>query len=232
MKREDFRIDGSHAYRLIDVLDREGEKSKVHTRELYEERVGAVATNLRTVNAYEGDSFYLNMDFVRTADGRRTSMYLSTSSVETVEETEGLLKIVTRNSVYVLEPAELPEPKYLNEKELLELYVSVEADDLFCGGVYYDKDGKPIELKGIEHTGTFTDSFLIGLPEEGERGKFLCRYYVGWDTMEFYSIECYRMVLHNEGTVPIKIRIGQHTTWIIQPGETKRLSKRGEKQDV
>lgn len=226
MKREDFCIDASHAYRLIDVLDRESETSKVHTDRLYEDRVGAVAINLRPEKPEKDGSFRVYMDFVRLANGLMTSMYLHTSSVESIVETEDELRIVTCNSIYIMKRTTLPDPDYLDEKELLELFISNQASYMFCRGVYYDENGIPVELKGMEHPGMFTDSFLIGLPNKYEWGSFLCRYYVGWDSIDFYSIECDRMMIHNEGKDPIALKIGSHDMGIVEPGKTRMLERK------
>lgn len=206
-------LDRNAAYRLTDVQDHQG-NSRVESRKLYRDRVGCLATDLH----WEGQT--LRMVFVQDGAGNWIKRRLHTSTVLGIEEKDGCLAVKTLNSVYLLEPAALPEdlpeeyPAASLEEgdtgELIELYLSEEGNH-FCKGTYWDREGTAHPLAASMHLGMVVDSCLIGDAECMER--FYCRYYVqGPRDIEFYDTlygqqeYVIPLLIHNCGTIPLEIR--------------------------
>ena len=216
-------------YRLIDVLDHEG-NSKVHTKELYKERVGCIAQNLRKGSFWgSADGEYVvRMDFVQDAEGNWILKGLRTSPVSDIREVDGRLEIHTMYSVYILEEAQLKEPVFLDEEDVIELYLSTEGYQ-FAKGFYYDGQRQPHPLASTVHLGMFKDSVLIHKADD-PMGEFVCRYFPKGSNVTFYDTiygqQDYEtpMVIHNTGDIPLRIEFeGFRATWTIPPGESKRI---------
>lgn len=224
-----YEIDRNAAYRLIDVLNADG-RSKVNSRTLYQERVGCIATNIRVDDwPYIKDSFVVRMDFVVDANGNWTQLSLRTSPLYDILEADGALKIYTQNSIYVLEPAELPKYKYLDAANLIELHLN-DSDYNFCKGAYYDAESKPHDLSCLVHLGTFQDSCLIRPVDDALFGEFACRYFPHFSGVEFYDTLYHQqdystqMLIHNTARQPLRIKFDRFpAVWTIQPGEAKYI---------
>ena len=230
MSRYDF--DREKAYRLVAILDREG-KSKADTKSFYADRMNCVAVNLRYDRSpVHGttDAFRMKMTFIREADGQPVQRKLHTSVVHFVEETERSLKIHTQNLICVMEEAEVIEIVPLDEANLIEMYLSMEEDNYFAAGYYYDTDRKAHELVEYVHVGMFTDSVLIGTYEEVVYDEYMCRYFLRENYIEFYDTlygqQDYStpMLIHNTGKSDLIIRFEAYPkVWTIKPGESKRI---------
>lgn len=226
---KEININREAAYRLLDVRDLEG-TSKADSNELYRDRVGCIATGIRKSTTYSRDDvLYLRMFFIRDAEGQWISRHLRTSPVTEIREQDGILEIQTQNSVYVLEPTEIPEPEYQDTAELIELYLNDE-DTRFCKGFYYDAEKKPHELACYVNIGTFVDTCLIHLAEEEFMGDTACRYYLRSGSVEFYDTLYHqqdysrRMLIHNTSQHPMKIKFERfNAVWTIAPGEEKYI---------
>lgn len=205
-------LDRNAAYRLADVQDHQG-NSRVESRKLYRDRVGCLATDLH----WEGRT--LRMVFVRDKAGNWIRRRLRTSTVLGVEEKAGCLAVRTLNSVYLLEPAPLPEElpeeypaRSLEEGEtgeVIELYLSEEGNH-FCKGTYWDGEKTAHPLAASMHLGMAEDSCLIG--EKDCMQRIWCRYYVRgprdiqfYDTLYRQQDDSIPLLIHNCGTIPLKI---------------------------
>jgi len=225
-----YEFDATKAFRLIDVRDHEG-KSKADSKELYRERVGCIATGIRKSTYYSHDDvLILRMFFIQDAEGRWINRALRTSPVTEIREQGKTLEIHTENSIYVLEPAEMPEPEYRDEAELIELYLNDE-DTRFCKGFYYDAEKKPHELSCHVHVGTFVDTCLIYLEEDEFMNDTACRYYLRYGSVEFYDTLYHqqdysrRMLIHNTSKHPMEIKFeGFNAVWTILPGSEKLIT--------
>lgn len=205
----DYPFDAKATYRLVDVMDHE-RRSKVHTRELYQSRVGCIATNIQAVERF-GEKPYkiLYMQFIQSPDGDWIFKQLGTSVFLGAIETAGCLEVYTENSIYLLEPVPAPDPGYLNEAGLIELFLSADTNSKFCRGVYYDDAGTPHDLVCSVHLGMFQDSCLIDMFDNP--GAFVCRYFPHRECVEFYSTlyrfqtSPHRMLIHNLGSRPLGV---------------------------
>lgn len=221
-----YEIDSTKNYRLVDVRDHEG-KSKVESRDLYIERVGCITKKILKGRPHEDGRFYMHIAFERDGAGNWTNLALRTSPVSDIKESNGVVEIHTENSIYVFEPAELTEPEYQDDAELIELYLCDEGDQ-FCAGFYYDAEKKPHKLECSVHVGTFTDSCLIQLAERP--GVFVCRYFPHGRSVEFYNTlyrqQDYsrRLLIHNAAARPLRVEFERFShVWTIMPGEAKMI---------
>lgn len=229
-RNERFEFNPEQAYRLIAVTDKEG-RDKGHSKDFYEERLNCVAINFKYDSRPSHDDKYrLNMSFIQTEDGLWCKRSLHTSTVWEVEETENGIKLHTSYSIYVFEKAELKEVTYKDAANLIELYMSLEDDDYFGKGYYYDEDKKVHELKEHVHVGTFQDSVLVDfMPGDSIHGT-VCRYFPLWSSVEFYDTFPHQqeyktpMLIHNTGKHNLPIRFqGYSKVWTIKPGESKTI---------
>lgn len=213
-------------YRLIAVTDREG-KDKSNSNDLYSERIGCIGRNIH----YDFDNRVF-VDFIEDADGKPILRGLHTSVVEDLTETEEKLTITTMNTVYTLEAAELAPAVYLEETNLIELYLS-ERSHHFVKGVYYDEKGTPHNLDVLLHLGMLTDTALVSFEEPDLQGEnFVCRYYVRHGSnIEFYDTLYHQqeyktpMLIHNVGDVPLCISFEMFDAqWTIAPRESERIT--------
>lgn len=123
-----------------------------------------------------------------------------------------------------MEKTELKEVLYQDEANLIELYMSLEDDNYFGAGVYYDAEKKIYELREYVHLGMFQDSVLIHLAEK--EMVTACRYFPTGNYVEFYDTlygqQDYStpMLIHNTGKkeLPIRFQMYPHV-WTIKPGE-------------
>lgn len=223
-KRFDF--DEKQPYRLIAVKDLNG-NDKVHTRSLYRERINCVAINVH----YEGSvseksQGNIHMLFVQGPDGEWINRMLLTSSVSNVEEKNEEIYIFTRNSIYVFMKAELRKPQFLDEANLIELYLSIEENGYFAKGFYYDDNKEPHELCSTLHVGMVMDSVLISRLDSRSESPYVCRYFVMENGIEFYSAiyedrgQDTRILIHNVGNTDLEIKgLGIQNTVIIKRGD-------------
>ena len=213
-------------YRLVDVQSPDGH-SKVETQPLYRERAGCIAKNLRVIPFGSGTA--VRMDFVQDAGGNWINRPLRTSPISEISE-EDMLTIRTKNSIYILEPAELVEPEYPEDTELIELFLS-EDGMRFCKGIYHDADKKLHELQCITHLGMVTDSCLIYTVDDNNLDECMCRYFPESGGVEFYNTlynqQDYsrRLLIHNTGLQPLKIRFESYdAVWTLLPGEQRMIT--------
>ena len=219
-------------YRLVDILDREGNsraETDVRHREFYQSLRGCIARNIREdTGLFTGDKI-MRVDVVQDPAGRWINRNFKTSPLEELRELEaGGLEIVTMRSVYRFEPGELTPPVYQDAADLIELYLCDENWQ-FAAGFYYDSEKQPHPLVGSVHLGTFQDSVMVCLEEN--RGICTCRYFPMGSVVEFYDTfyrqQDYsrRILIHNTGKTPLEIRF-QHfrATWTILPGESRTIT--------
>jgi len=91
-----FEFDYNKAYRLIDVRDHEG-SSKAESEDLYRERVGCLAREVRTGMTFDGNP-PVYMQFIQDKDGNWINLRLRTSRASDILEKDGLIEIHTENS--------------------------------------------------------------------------------------------------------------------------------------
>ena len=229
LKNNESEFDRLQAYKLVAVLDNDG-VDKVHTRNLYKDRINCIAVDfhydMRPV--YDG-KYRMNMKFVQTEDGLWCKRRLHTSIVLKVEETKNGVNIHTYNSIYVFEKAILKEIPYQDSANLIELYLSLEDNDYFGKGFYYDADKQTHELVEIVHVGMFQDCVLVCFMPEDELHGCVCRYFPN-EQIEFYNTlygqQDYStpMLIHNTGKKDLIICFQMFPyKWTIAPGESKYI---------
>ena len=227
---ERFEFDKEQAYRLVDVTDKEG-NSKIHTSTLYSDVEGCVAIGLRYSRSPSYNGLYrAHLDFVQDENGQWINRGIHTSTVEGVEQTENGIAIQTHNSVYVFEKATLKETPLCEEKNTLELFLSMDETYHFAKGFYWNEEGKCRELVADINVGTFTDTILVGIPDESMWGNYVCRYYYGhtirfYDTL--YNQQDYStpMLIHNtsrDKDLVVEFE-GYDRRWTIAPQEQKKI---------
>ena len=217
--------------RLLKILDREG-NDKSNASNLYRERIGCIATDFQWdyYVSYKGRN-RLFMRFVIDSNGMYINRKLHTSYVESVTgDSDGVIRLVTENSIYVFESATIREAEYLDDKNVIELFLD-EANDYYLGRAYYfDSIGKRQLLDYHINLGMFQDSVLIFGTEGEIEGYTLCRFFPKEAGVLFYKTFCedeiytIPMLLHNTGASDLTIRVDWHSnTWTIKPGESKRI---------
>ena len=230
MKIENKReFDRKQAYKLVAVTDANG-VDKVHTRRLYKDRINCIAIDFHYDErpVYE-DKYRMNMTFAQTERGLWCKRRLHTSIVLKVEETKNGVNIHTYNSIYVFERAILKEIPYQHSANLIELYLSLEDNDYFGKGFYYDAGKQPHELVEIVHIGMLQDSVLVCFMPGDELHGCVCRYFPN-NQVEFYNTlygqQDYStpMLIHNTGKKDLIIcfQMFQYK-WTIAPGESKYI---------
>lgn len=215
----------SKVYKLVAILDHQG-NSKVSSKPFYENSVGSITDNIEKYTPWGVDGYCFRLHFAQDAEGRWTNNRLRTSLVTEVREQEGRVEVVTANSIYVLEPAELPEPEPRDAANLIEMWLNNQRSQ-FCKGYYYDAEKQRHELVSDMHLGTTTDSCLISLKED--LSVIVCRYFPRESSVKFYNT-IYRqqdystpMLIHNVGDRPLGIKFGSMTCATIEPGEEKLI---------
>ena len=221
---QDFDVNGS--YRLVSVLDHE-KNSKVHQRQLYEERIRCIATDFVLPDE---DNPFLFCRFAQDKEGKWINRKLRTSPVAQIKKTERGFAVQTANSVYLFEAAELQPVKYLDVTNTIELYLSMVAKFHFVKGFYYDEQGQPYELMEHPHLGTFTDSVLIAARDREKYPQYMCRYFMSHELIEFYDTiygqQPYEtpIVIHNLDDEDIAIkREFRKESWVIPAGESAKF---------
>lgn len=225
-----YEFDKKKPYRLIAVTDKEG-RDKGNSHDFYEDRMNCVATGFhydQFPTSHDSDNYRLNMRFVQNEHGLPIHRSLHTTTVWKVEEMENGIRIHTSNSIYTFENAELKEVTYQDAANLIEMYMSLEDNNYFGDGFYYDENKVPHALSEYVHVGMFQDSVLIHLAEK--EMVTACRYFPMGNYVEFYDTlygqQDYStpMLIHNTGKkeLPIRFQMYPHV-WTIKPGESKRI---------
>ena len=228
--KQRYEFDPEQAYRLIAVTDKTG-RDKSHTDYFYEAIVNCVAVNFHYDDVPSHEEYYrLRMQFVRNELGQPVHRSLHTSIVWNVKETGNGVKLITSNSIYVFEEAEVKEIPKLDEANVIELYMSLEDDYFFGAGFYYDEDKNAYELKEHVHLGMFQDSVLIHIVKDNAIRDCACRYFPMGNYVEFYDTlygqQDYStpMLIHNAGKMDLQIRFQMYEhVWTIKLGESKRI---------
>lgn len=225
-----YQFDSQQAYRLIAVTDRDG-NDKTYSDELYSCVAGCVARDLRyDERTSYGGLYRMYLNFVQDETGTWINRTIHTSPVCEVKETEDGIAIYTNNSVYRFKKAALMNTPVCSEKNVIELYLSIEENYHFAKGFYCDGDGVAHELSTHIHVGMFVDTVLIGTKDVGVGGDYVCRYYYR-DTIEFYDTLYHQqdystpMLIHNTSNhYDLIVRFeGYDKQWTIAPGESKRI---------
>lgn len=214
-------------WKLIDILDSETKISKVHTKALYGSMINCVTTSFSYDEKSEStDSLSLNIEFLYKERQHHTS------SVKNIIEEDFKLSVHTLNSIYIFEKVEkldLPKPKN-NLINCFELYMSEKCEHFFKAGFYYDFEGTAVQLKGLTHIGSFTDSVLL----MDSSKDILLRYFIHAKSIEFYkSIFINRkwdipIIIHNEGKENFIIKCERlKKEWIISPGVSETIDLEG-----
>ena len=219
---------GEQAYRLISVMDLNGNKKD--EEDFYKARVGCIAQNIRTCDTNNGTQI-VRADFIQNAEGRLIQLGLRTSTITEIEEDENQIRIHTKYSIYNFEIAELPVECYQDAANLIELYLT-DHGDKFCKGYYYDEHRQHHALEEHLHIGTFGASTVLVKVKDHfflDRFKYLCRYYVSgmniikfYDT--FYNQQPYdtEIRIHNESTSLMTVEFPNGSHWEIPAGESKQ----------
>lgn len=219
-------------YRLVDILDRQGNR-RVETdhrhQDFYKSLIGCIVQNIRESTSYRTIDRIMRIDVVQDPSGEWINRNFKTSPLREVKEMEdGGLKIVTMNSVYVFEPAELKAPVYQDEADLIELYLC-DTNSQFAAGFFYDENKQPHPLVAFYHSGMMQDSVLVDLKEPP--CETVCRYFPFGRSITFYNTlyqqQDYsrRLLIHNTGDSPLAIDFERfEATWTVQPGESKMIT--------
>jgi len=226
----DFKnYDFTGTYKLIDVQDHNS-ISKVTSQKLYSDRIGCITKNIHIKQylIYE-DIYVLRMNFTQDPSGKWINRYLQTSDLLDVYGEKDQLIVKTANSLYIFEPASFTNVEYLDEADIIELYLNHEVTQ-FCRGFYYDLKNKPHELTyEIRHNLLSTICIIRKLDSPP---NVLCRYYIG-DRIVF--CEPYldgrhykkNFLIHNVSDKPLEIRFEEHSEiWTIAPGEKQYIYRR------
>lgn len=188
----------------------------------YEERLECIGF-LRLRADTKPKQSCLFVQFRRNAKGKRTNLQLTTSPLVDIEFCDELLQVTTQNSIYYFEEASVPATVYLQEKNLLELYLTAEGN-CFCEGTLYDAEGTPHPLQCLAHEGLFEDSYLLyeHLP------AFVCRYFTDLRGLCFYDASDSRldtMLFHNESDKPLRVGFqGLEDEVCISASQERRIS--------
>lgn len=222
-----YEFDSTKTYRLVDVRDHDG-NSKAETKDLYKARIGCVSKNIQIGYSIDGRAS-MYMEFIQDREGNWTNLRLHTTPVSDIQEKNGIVEIYTMNSIYILEPAVLREPEYLDEADVIELYLSTNAQFRFCTGFVYDADKKPHELECSAHAGTFQDSCLIRMKTFPY--DTVCRYFPSRYSIEFYNTiynqQDYsrRLLIHNVGKDYLTVSFECfNAEWKIAPGDKRWIT--------
>lgn len=218
-----FVPDPEKAYQLMEVTNLDG-SAKTSRLSFYEERVGCIGKlELQVGNKPEMNCLFVK--FCRKENGKRTNLRLRTSPLIDIEQSEDFLVVTTSRSIYIFTEALLPATEYLQEKNLVELYLT-DTDSLFCEGVLYDGKGATHALNCVAHEGMFEDTFLL-LDEDQQ---IVCRYCECWQGISFYraigwpDADFSEFLVHNESEKPLEIRFEAHKELFIVPsGESLRI---------
>lgn len=222
-----YAFDVDQAYQLVKVTNADG-STKTSRPDFYNYYMGCRAVRLHfdSQPAFE-DKYRLWLHFVQDKNGRWIHRTLHTSIVYKIMETDAGIEVHTHNSIYYLVKTELKEAEYQDEAELVELYLSLDDEENFCKGFFYDSSKEAHELFLRIHVGMFVDTALIGTKE----GIKLCRYYITPEKVEFYDT-LYKqqdysvpMLIHNNGSQNLVICFEfLDLTWTIRPGESERIT--------
>jgi len=226
-----YEFNQDQSFRLLDVLDHEG-NSKRDTHEMYQRIIGSIAKNIRR-EPYswfsDPDKKVARMQFVQSNDGKWMNYNITTSPVLDIQDEDNRIQLYTENSLYIFEPAEIVPPEYLDEAEVIELYLTNDSHYKFCTGFYYDGDKKPSELVCHVHAGTLQDSCLITLKESP--GVITCRYFPFRYSLEFYNTiyrqQDYsrRLFIHNVGKDTLTVSFERFKAeWRIAPGDKRWIT--------
>lgn len=215
-----FTPDPQKAYQLVEVTNLDG-TAKNSRALFYEERLGCIG-HLQLQTDTNPKNACLFAHFCRTAQGNRTNLQLRTSPLFDIECNDGILQATTYHSIYYFEETTLPVSTHLQEKNLIDLYLT-DTGDHFCEGTLYDGDGIPHTLHCLAHEGLFEDSYLLyeRLPD------FVCRYFTDLLGLCFYKAPPSRfaaLLLHNESVKPLRIRFqGIREEVILAAGQQVRI---------
>lgn len=208
------------SYCLVDVRTLDG-NSKVDSKDFYLDCVDCVTSSIYIDAPRLGSEMRCAfLCFAQDEGGHWVSKQLRTSPVADVREENGILEIYTKNSIYILEPAELKLPELRDEADLLELFLNTAPPDWFCYGLYYDSNKQCHNLRSVLHSGMFLDSVLI---VSNDNGGIISRYFLR-NGIEFYRslYDSYgytiRVLVHNTSESPLRVRFFEETH-VINPGE-------------
>ena len=221
------QLDYDKYYKIIDIQTPEG-ISKVHTKLTYLLFINNTITRLRP-SFLKDSSFCVRMNSVLNADGRWANYKLCTSLVSYIKEDDETLYIHTKNSIYVLKPAEKPTYTFLDKSDFIELYINNYGDH-FCKGYYYDNNKTPYELDCYVNVGMFQDSCLIKIADDPFMENIVCRYFPKRNGIQFYDTLYHQqdystpILIHNTADEPIDISFEWSDEMIVIPeGESELI---------
>lgn len=216
-------FDREQGYKCVAITDLSGHSKSEHP--FYRDYMGSVANNLH----FDENSYgRLLMCFVENRNGQWMNQHLHTSTVREFAEDGDRLEVTTQNTIYIFEKCNVREPEYLEESNLLELFLSLDDRSYFSRGFYYDENGKPHEVSYRQHVSMTVDSVLLSVDDMERGGQFIARYFMYPHAVEFYeSLYSHKnkrplLLIHNTGRHPLKVKVGKER-WTIQPGEQQRL---------
>ena len=224
-KREVASICNRH-YKLVAVTDIEG-KNKASVNEFYSKHIGFITGDMIYDKEETRDGYFrLWIHFDKDDKGNWVRHGVHTTGVRKIVETDTGLKIYTKNSIYTFEAVDYDESFIANAKNLIELFLSSEANGYFCRGVYYDEEGYAHILDGDRHISLLAD--VVELHKRANDQELLMRFLLSQeeivlsDVLRNTEIGYIPMLIHNQGNKPIKIGYmcwaGKH---YIMPNEDK-----------
>lgn len=210
-----IQFDRKKHYQLISVKDKDGNDRTLYGNKtyFYKKYINGTATHFQCHELQVGDSIknYLTMDFVVDGNNQWTNRYLRTSRVIDIIQNDKEIIIQTKNSVYTFVEVKPKEIEYLNEKSLIELFMSTDIPFKFVKGIYYDKEGNRFELVGDVHLSMLVDTVLIRRVDHHQ--GYLARYYDCYNRVEFYDYsydedkKMIPLLIHNSGSENLEIEL-------------------------
>lgn len=217
-----IQFDRKKHYQLISVKDKDGNGRTLYGNKtyFYKKYINGTATHFQYRELQVGDiiKHYLTMDFVVDGNNQWTNRYLRTSRVIDTIQNDKEIIIQTKNSIYTFVEVKPKEIECLNEKSLIELFLSTDIPYKFVKGIYYDKDGNCFELLGDVHLNMLVDTVLIGRVDNHQ--GYLARYYDFYNRVEFYDCfydEDKKMIpflIHNTGSDNLEIELNGKSYYI------------------
>lgn len=139
----------NNTYRLVAILDRQGNRraeTDLRRKEFYSKLEDCIARNIRKDTSLYVEGEIVRVDVVQDPFGKWINRNFRTSPLEKIrEQDDGSLEVVTQRSVYRFEPAQMIPPVYLDEADVIEMYLNNDNAQ-FCNGFYYDAEKYPHQL--------------------------------------------------------------------------------------
>lgn len=230
-----LKFDPDKTYRLVDVTGKDGEP-KADREKFYKERVGCIATHLHADKGEDAEASRVFMDFIRTADNRRTNLTLHTS-VATEARYEGeRLTLFTTFSIYYFVEEKVEPTTFLQETNLIELYMT-DTESNFCEGYFYDEHGAVHPLALAIRVSFIEDTYMLycknrPILEYGCVARYYCEPHgIGfYDTIKKQYEHVLRILIHNEAACDFTVT-GTLGTYVIPVGGSTYIEPLAEESE-